>query len=48
MSHSSRNGMILLERIPHGGEKAVRSNIHIKIEWPQEKYLYRRFYGKNV
>lgn len=37
LSHPSRNGVILLERIPHGGEETVRSNAHIKITWPQGK-----------
>lgn len=48
MSDSSKNGMILLERIPHGGEKTVRFSAQIKIPWPQEKCLYRRFCGKNA
>lgn len=37
MSYSSRNGMILLQRVPHEGEKTVRSSAQIKIPWPQKK-----------
>lgn len=43
LSHSSRNGVILLQRIPHGGEKTLKSNAQIKITWPHEKFLGRSF-----